>query len=323
MSGHHHGHDCNHDHGHDHGHSHGGHAGHSHGPATYDRAFAIGIALNLGFVIVEALAGIFSHSLSLLADAGHNFSDVFSLVLAWGAIWLTRRRPSKNRTYGMGRSSILASLTNAVVLLIAIVMIAGSALGRLMHPQEVETGTMIWVALIGIAINAGTAVMFMRGGKDDINIRGAYLHMAADALISAGVVAAGVTMSVTQWMWIDPVSSLVICAVIAAGTWGLLRDSTDLAMDAVPRNIDRQAVENYLSGLPGVSAVHDLHIWPLSTTSIALTAHLVKADAIVDDEWLFGVIGELKTRFKIGHATLQLENGRGSHECKLASEEVI
>ena len=323
MSGHHHehGHGCSHDHGHDHGH--GGHAGHSHGPATYDRAFAIGIALNLGFVIVEALAGIFSHSLSLLADAGHNFSDVFSLVLAWGAIWLSRRRPSKNRTYGMGRSSILASLTNAVVLLIAIVMIAGCALGRLVHPREVETGAMIWVALVGIGINAGTAMMFMRGSKEDINIKGAYLHMAADALISAGVVVAGLVMSVTQWMWIDPVSSLLICAVIAAGTWGLLRDSTDLAMDAVPRNIDRQKVEDYLTSLPGVSAVHDLHIWPLSTTSIALTAHLVKADAIVDDDWLFGITAELKTRFKIDHATLQLENGKSGHECKLAPHEVV
>lgn len=308
--------------GHDHGHSHDSH-GHHHGPATYDKAFAVGIALNLGFVAIEAVAGLISHSLSLLADAGHNFSDVFSLVLAWGAIWLSRRRPSKNRTYGMGRSSILASLTNAVVLLLAILMIAWSALGRFFHPQDVQTGIVMWVALVGIGINTATAMMFMRGSKDDVNIRGAYLHMAADAIVSFGVVVAAGLMMMTGWMWIDPVISLIICGVIAIGTWDLLRHSADLAMDVVPRQIDRHEVENYLRGVAGVSAVHDLHIWPLSTTSIALTAHLVKPEATVDDEWLFSITEELKTRFKIDHATLQVETGKGGHECTLASEEVI
>jgi cobalt-zinc-cadmium efflux system protein len=319
MSGqHHHGHSCNHDH----GHSHGGH-GHHHGPATYDKAFAIGITLNLGFVVIEAVAGLYAHSLSLLADAGHNFSDVFSLVLAWGAIWLSRRRPSRNRTYGLGRTSIMASLVNAVVLLIAIVMIAWSAIGRIIHPQDVETGIVIWVALIGIAINAGTAIMFMRGSKDDLNIRGAYLHMAADAAVSAGVVVAAIFMSVSGWMWLDPVISLVISAIIAIGTWSLLRDSVDLALDAVPRHIDAQQIEDYLLSLPGVTAVHDLHIWSLSTTSVALTAHLVRPDAATDDDWLYAICDELSKKFKIDHSTLQIETGKGGHECKHASEEVI
>lgn len=322
MGGHHHhGHECGHDHGHGHEHDHG--HGHTHGPVTHDKAFAVGIGLNLGFVAIEAIAGLASHSLSLLADAGHNFSDVFSLVLAWGAIWLTRRAPSKTRTYGMGRSSILASLVNAVTLMLVILLIAWEAIGRFIQSQAVETGVVIWVALAGIVVNGATAMLFMRGSKDDINIKGAYMHMAADALVSAGVVVAGIIMAFTGWMWLDPLISLVISGIIVAGTWGLLRDSTDLAMDAVPRNIDHEAVEKYLATLPGVVAVHDLHIWPLSTTTVALTAHLVRPDAPTDDDWLYKVSEELNHKFKINHSTLQVETGKGGHECKLASEEVI
>lgn len=312
-----------HDHsGHDHaGHSHGP-GGHGHGPANYDRAFAIGVALNIGFVAVEAIFGILSNSLALLADAGHNLSDVAGLLLAWGAAWLSRRRPTARRTYGFGRSSILAALGNAVLLLVAIGAIAWEAVRRFEDPQPVQGGVVVIVAAIGIAINTATALLFMRGRKGDINIRGAFLHMAADAGVSAGVVLAGLAISATGWLWLDPVVSLAIVAVIAIGTWGLLKDSIAMAIDAVPAGIDRDAVETYLRTLPGVTQVHDLHIWPLSTTSTALTAHLVRAaDDRVDDRLTAQITDELRERFGIGHATLQFETGR--LPCDLEPDHVV
>ena len=294
-----------------HGHSHGGGHGHAHAPANFDRAFAIGIGLNMFFVVIEAVYGIASNSLALLADAGHNLSDVAGLLLAWAAAWLSRRAPTAKRTYGFGRATILAALGNAVLLLVAIGAIAWEAIRRFGSPTPVEGGTVMIVAAIGIVINAATALLFMRGRKGDINIRGAFLHMAADAGVSAGVVLAGLAIVYTGWLWLDPVVSLAIVAIIALGTWGLLKDSVGMAVDAVPDHVDRDEVHAHLSGLKGVISVHDLHIWPLSTTETALTAHLVRADATVDDSFTAEITQQLRTRFKINHATLQFETGDG------------
>jgi cobalt-zinc-cadmium efflux system protein len=273
----------------------------------YDRAFATGIALNFGFVIIESFLGVVSGSLALLADAGHNLSDVVGLLLAWGADYLSRRKPSERRTYGWHGSSILAAMLNAVILLLAVGAIAWEAVKRLAHPAPVAGKTVIMVAAIGVIINTVTALLFRSGRKNDLNIRGAFLHMAADAAVSAGVVAAGVAILLSGWLWLDPALSLLIAAVILAGTWGLLRDSVNLALDAVPAGIDRGAVETYLQSLPGVSAVHDLHIWGLSTSEAALTAHLVKVLPGDDDALIAQASRELHERFKIAHTTLQWE----------------
>ena len=283
---------------------------HSHGTTSHGRAFAIGVALNLGFVAVEILYGIKAHSLALIADAGHNLSDVLGLLLAWGGIILARRLPTPRRTYGMRRSSILAALANAVLLLVAIGAIAWEAIQRLDNPAPVSAGIVIWVAVIGIAVNASTALLFMRGRKGDLNIRGAFLHMAADAGVSAGVVLAGIAIAKTGWLWLDPAISLFIVLVILVGTWGLLRDSVNLAIDAVPEGVDPASVRRYLTGLPGINEVHDLHIWGLSTTEVALTAHLVKPDAKSEDALLADTCRELHDRFGIEHATLQVERER-------------
>jgi cobalt-zinc-cadmium efflux system protein len=291
--------------GHRHGHAHG----HAHGPVNFDRAFAVGIALNLGFVAVEAGFGLVSGSLALLADAGHNLSDVLGLVLAWAAAWAARQRPTERYTYGFRRASILASLTNAVLLLVAVGVIVSQAIERLAQPRPVDTGLMMIVAGIGIFINALTAWFFFSGRKDDLNIRGAYLHMAADAAVSAGVVVAGVAMAATGLLWIDPAVSLVVALVITVGTWGLLGGSVALALDAVPAHIDRPAVEAWLADLPGVTAVHDVHIWAMSTTEVAMTAHLVRPGEGLDDAFLHTACDTLDHRFGIGHATLQIEAG--------------
>ena len=293
-----------------------GSSGHHHVPANFDRAFAVGVALNLAFVGVEAFYGFAVNSLALLADAGHNLGDVAGLVLAWMAIWLARRGSSQQRTYGFGRASIMASLTNAIVLLVGVGAIAWEAVLRLPHPQPVAGDTVMWVAAIGIAVNAGTAAMFMAGSKSDLNIRGAFLHMAADAAIALGVVVAAFIMSRTGWLWLDPAVSFGICVLIAVGTWGLFHESLNLALDAVPIGVDRAAVEKFLSESPGVVAVHDLHIWSLSTTSVALTAHLVNPNAVVDDDLLQRLSKTLHQKFGIDHATLQIE--RESSGCDLA-----
>jgi cobalt-zinc-cadmium efflux system protein len=332
--GHDHDHD-HHDHDHDHGHEHGGHAhghghhhhghghghhGHSHAPADFGRAFAIGTALNLAFVAAEAAAGFFTGSLALLADAGHNLSDVLGLLLAWGASVLAKRAPTGRRTYGLRKGTILASLTNAALLLVAVGAIAWEAVRRFADPQPVQTGPVMIVAAIGIAINTATALMFMKGSKDDLNVRGAFLHMAADAAVSAGVVVAALAMWATGWLWLDPVVSLGIVVVIVLGTWGLLRDSLDLALDAAPRGIDPKAVADWLAAQPGVAEVHDLHIWAMSTTETAMTAHLVRPDEADHDQFLHDVCGQLAKRFNIGHSTLQIERGGQAHPCALAAE---
>lgn len=302
-------------------HNHG--QGHSHAPASFGRAFAIGIALNTGFVVVEATFGLLSGSLALIADAGHNLSDVLGLFIAWGASILVRRRTTARRTYGLRRSSILAALLNAVFLLIAIGVIAWEALGRFAHPAPVAGGTVIVVALVGVAINAATALLFIAGRKDDLNIRGAFLHMAADAGVSLGVALAGVAILFTGWQWLDPLVSLAIVLVILVGTWGLLRDSVNLALDAVPEGIDTAAVTAYLAALPGVTEVHDLHIWAMSTTETALTAHLVIPNKQNEDALLVRTSAELHDRFGIEHATLQIEHGDPAHPCGLAPAQVV
>lgn len=267
---------------------------------------------------LEAAAGLLGGSLALLADAGHNLSDVLGLLLAWVAARLTRRLPTGRRTYGFHRGTILAALGNAMLLLVAVGAIALESIRRLIEPEPVETGLMLWVAAAGIVVNAGTALLFARGREADLNRRGAYLHMVADAGVSAGVVAGALLIGATGWYWVDPVLGLVIAGVILWGTWGLLRESMDLAMDAVPAGIDPAAVQAFLAAQPGVAEVHDLHIWALSTTETALTAHLVRPGAGMDDAFLARLCGELRARFGIGHATLQVEGGDPAHPCALA-----
>lgn len=282
---------------------------HNHGPPNFNRAFAIGIALNIVFVAIEAGFGWWANSLALLADAGHNLSDVIGLLLAWGASYLASHQPSQRRTYGLKRSSILAALLNAVLLLLAVGGIVWEALQRFGSPQEVSAWIIVGVAAAGVVINTATALLFMSGRAHDLNIRGAYLHMAADAAISAGVVVAGLLIRATGWTWIDPLSSILIALIIAYATWGLLRESLDLALDAVPAGIDPTEVEAYLATLPGIASVHHLHIWGMSTTEIALTVHLTKPDGELDDALLERVTAELHDRFHIAHATIQLEQG--------------
>jgi cobalt-zinc-cadmium efflux system protein len=291
-----------------HGHSHG-HHGHSHAPANFDRAFQIGVALNAGFVAIEAGFGIFANSVALLTDAAHNLSDVFGLLLAWGAAAAARRAPSKRFTYGWRKSSVLAALFNALILLFAVGAIAVEALNRFTTSESVDGVIVMIVAGIGIVINGSTALLFARGRKGDLNIRGAYLHMAADAAVSAGVVIAGLVIMQTGWAWVDPLTSMIVVVVIVAGTWGLLRDSVLMALDAVPPSIDPHAVEDALAGLPGVARVHDLHIWPMSTTEAALTAHLVVPSGEAGDAFLQSACAMLHDRFGIEHSTLQLERG--------------
>lgn len=316
----HHDHDHDHDHG-DHDHGAHGHSGHSHAVPDSLRAFAIGAGLNFGFVIVEVIFGLYADSLALLADAGHNLSDVLGLVLAWGAAWLSRRAPTRLRTYGYGRSSILAALANAMILLLGTGGIILEAISRLSQPEPVQTGIVMVVALVGVAVNMGTALMFMAGRKGDLNVRGAFIHMVADGAISLGVVAAAGVIALTGWLWLDPVVSLIIAVAIIAGTWGLLRDSVNLAMDMVPTGVDPEQVEAFLAARPGVSEVHDLHIWGLSTTSVALSAHLVRPGAPLDDDFLSETCAGLKARFGIAHPVLQVEEGRMA--CALAPRDVV
>ena len=296
-------------------------AGHSHGndhargvaPANFDRAFAIGVVLNSAFVLVEAGFGLWSGSMALLADAGHNLSDVLSLLIAWGASWMAQKPPSARFTYGYKSSSILAALANAGLLLVAVGAILFETVDRLFSPAAVEGWTMIAVAGVGIVVNTATALLFARGRKHDINIRGAFLHMAADALVSLGVVIAGVLIVMTGALWIDPATSLVIVVVIGWGAWGLLKDSVKMGLLAVPEKIDEAAVRSYLGELPGVAAAHDLHIWPMSTTETALTVHLVMPAGHPGDAFLHDLAHELEHRFGIEHATVQVETGIDEH----------
>ena len=302
-------------------HDHHGHA-HIHAPASFGMAFAVGIGLNLTFVAVEFTHGVIANSVALIADAGHNLSDVLGLVIAWIATVLTRRAPSSRYTYGLGGSSILAALFNAVLLLVAVGAIAWEAVLRLFDPEPVASGIVMIVAAVGIIVNGVTAALFASGRKGDLNIRGAFLHMIADAVVSAGVVVAGLVILYTGWLWLDPLTSLVIVGVIVWGTWSLLRDSLAMSVDAVPPSIDPHAVRSYLASCAGVAAVHDLHIWPLSTTENALTAHLLFPAGHPGDEFLLTAATELKQRFGIGHTTLQIEISEQT-ACHLAPDHVV
>lgn len=293
-------------------------AGHHHHAApSPGRAFAIGVALNVGFVAVEATFGILSNSLALLADAGHNLSDVLGLLLAWGATLLARRRPTPQRTYGLRSSSILAALFNALFLLVAVGGIAWEAIQRLGEPAPVASTTVMLVAGVGIVINTATALLFWKGRERDANIRGAFLHMAADAGVSLGVVLAGALIHFTGWAWMDPVVTLAIAALIVLGTWGLLKEAVDLALHAVPRGINLAAVEARLAQAPGVTRVHDLHVWGMSTTETALTAHLVMPRTPDGDGFLAGLKAQLHDEFGIEHVTLQVEQGALTDCCSL------
>ena len=312
--------------GHSHaGHAHAGHshAGHSHAPSSFGRAFAIGTALNVSFVLIETFFGLRANSVSLLADAGHNLSDVAGLLIAWGASVLATRGPTARRTYGLRSSSILAAVVNAVFLLLALGAIVWEALTRFQTPESVAAGTIAWVAGAGILVNGATALLFMAGRKHDLNIRSAYMHMAADAGVSAGVLIGGIAIVYTGWLWLDPVISITIAVIIALSTWGLLRESVNLALNAVPAHLDPATVESYLRGLPGVTGVHDLHIWGMSTTDVALTAHIIRPEVCDDDVLLRDAAHTLQSRFGISHPTLQIERGHGPHDCHLAPSDVI
>jgi cobalt-zinc-cadmium efflux system protein len=305
----------------DHAHSHGP-GGHVHAPANFGPAFAVGIALNTAFVIIEAIYGYTSNSTALIADAGHNLSDVLGLVVAWIAVILSKRPASPRYTYGLRGSSILAALFNAVFLLIAVGAIGWEAILRLLNPEPVAETTVMIIAAIGIAINGFTAWLFASGSKDDLNIRGAYLHMAADAAVSAGVVIAALVIMVTGWLWLDPATSLVIVAVIVWGTWALLRDSTAMSLDAVPANIDPVAVREYLETRPGVTQICDLHIWPMSTTEVALTCHLVMPAGYPGDAFLLQATHHLDEKFNIHHTTIQIVTSPVSG-CELAKKHAV
>ena len=308
--------------GHDHA-SHGHGHSHAHVPSSFDRAFAIGVGLNVTFVIVEFVYGLRAHSLALTADAGHNLGDVLGLLLAWAGSVLARRGPTLRRTYGLRRFSILAAIGNAGFLLIAVGAITVEAIARLRDPAPVAGRTVMIVAAIGILINVGTALGFMRGRAHDINLRGAFLHMMGDAAASAGVVVAGLVIALTGWLWLDPVVSLMLVALITWASWGLARDSFNLAMDAVPPGIDPVAVQEMLAGLDGVVEVHDLHIWGMSTTDVALTAHLVRPCTGGEDAVISTACGQLRQRFGIAHATLQFERGLALHPCELAAPGIV
>ncbi|MHB0991577.1 MAG: cation diffusion facilitator family transporter [Burkholderiales bacterium] len=314
----HHDHDKDHAH---HGHSHG--IGHGHAPKDFGRAFLLGIILNAGFVVAEVIYGIFGNSLALLADAGHNLSDVLGLLLAWGASVLVKRAPTQRYTYGLRSTSILAALGNAGLLLMVTGGIAWEAILRFDQPSAVVGKTVIIVAAFGVAINLGSAVLFMAGRKNDLNVRGAFTHMVGDAIISLGVVIAGFAIIYTGWQWLDPVVSLIIAILILAGTWGLLRDSINLALHGVPEGIDIERVRVYLKALDGVSEVHDLHVWAMSTTETALTAHLIMPSGYPDGNFLNRVSDALEDRFDIHHATIQIETDDTPNACKLAPAEVV
>lgn len=300
-----------------HGHSPGIGGPHRRAP-DYSRAFAIGIGLNSAFVLVEAIFGFQANSLALIADAGHNLGDVLGLALAWGAAHLTRRGPTARLTYGLGNSTIWAAATNAFLLLVACGAIAWEAVGRVLAPQPVASLTVIAVAAIGVLVNATSALMFLPGRKSDLNIRGAFLHLAADAAVSAAVVIAGLLIYYGGWNLLDPLASMVIVLVIIAGVWQLLRESVHLALAGVPFSIDPTAVQEYLAALPGVRDAHDLHIWAISTSEVALTVHLVMPDGLPGDGFLSELEQELERRFAIHHTTIQIESGETDRSCKLS-----
>jgi cobalt-zinc-cadmium efflux system protein len=284
------------------------HHHHHHAPKALDGLFALGAGLNFAFVLAELGFGFALHSLALLADAAHNFSDVVGLLLAWLAAWLARRKPTATRTYGYSRATILAALANAALLLMAAGGIIVEALQRFNQPAPLAGATMMLVAAAGIAVNAGTALLFFRRHTHDLNLKAAFLHMAADALVSLAVVVTGFLILRTGALWLDPAVSLALAAAILWGSWGLARDACNLALDAVPRHIDAAAVEVYLRALPGVTGLHDLHIWPMSTTETALTVHLIRPGGKIDDALLTAIADTLARKHGIRHTTVQVED---------------
>lgn len=318
----------NHDdgHGHHHGHNHHehGHAhAHSHAVSNYGRAFLIGITLNLLFVGTEWIFGVMANSLALLADATHNLGDVFGLALAWGAHVLAQRRPTERFTYGLRSASILTALANAIILLLVAGGLAWEAVQHITAPHPVEGKLVIAVAVVGVLINGMTAWLFMSGSKSDLNMRGAYLHMLTDAAVSIAVAVTGAVILFTGWVWLDPLVSLVLVALITAGTWGLLRDSLKLALQAVPESIELKAVHHFLENFPGVSEVHDLHIWGMSSSENALTAHLVFPGGHPGDAVLQKISQDVEEMFGIHHVTIQVEVGDSTVACALAPEHVV
>ncbi len=300
----------------------GNNQSHSNKTKNYNKAFGYGIALNVFYIIVEVIFGLSIHSMALIADAGHNLSDVLGLLLAWGAAYLAKTAATNNRTYGLRKSTILAALFNAIILLIAVGAITIESIRKIIQPEPIGGTTMMIVAGIGVVVNTLTALLFMKGRESDINIKGAFLHMAADAGVSLGVVAAGLLINLTGFYLLDPIISLVIVLVITAGTWSLLRDSFHLSMDAVPKNINFNEVKKYLESLEGVKEVHDLHIWAMSTTETALTAHFLIPDEQKDDRFLENVCKQLHSKFGIGHSTIQIEKDALQHvgaNCKKES----
>ena len=308
----------NHDHEHGHeGHSHGGH-GHVHAPANFGKAFAIGVALNVAFVVIEVVYGLLGHSVALLADAGHNLSDALGLGVAWAAVILAKRRPTSRYTYGLGGTSILAALFNAVFLLVVVGGLTWEAIQRFSQPEPVAGKTVMIVAACGIVLNSVCAWLFSSGSKGDLNVRGAFMHMAADALVSLGVVIGGFLILMTGWHWIDPVMSIIINLVIVVGTWSLLMGSITMSLNAVPQGINTADIRAFLLGLPSVEEVHDLHVWSLSTTEVAMTAHLVMPSGHPGDAFFVHACEELKEHFEIGHVTLQVEGDATT--CALATQ---
>jgi cobalt-zinc-cadmium efflux system protein len=297
-----------HSHAHDHEH-------HAHEPQDFTLAFALSISLNLIFSFFQAGYAMYANSMSLLADAVHNFGDVLGLVLAWGASWLLTRPASERYSYGYRRTTILAALSNALILVGTSALIIYEAIIKLFNPGVIQENVVIIVAMIGILINGGTALLFIKGQKEDLNIKGAFLHLATDMLISLGVVVVAIAILYTGLYWLDPVVSLLIVAIILLNTWGLLKGSVDMLLDAVPQKINRTKVEAYLLSLPGVSQIHDLHIWALSTKEVALTAHLVMPDAYLDDEEYQQISHTLKHDYLIQHVTLQVEKTSTEKQC--------
>ncbi len=301
-------------------HSHHHHHEHSHAhahttPQSFNLAFAIAVSLNLGFTIFQVIYAFLANSMSLMADAVHNFGDVFGLILAWGASWLLTLPSRKRYSYGYKKTTILAALANALILVSTTVLIAYESIVKFLHPTSINAVIIMVVALIGILINGGTALLFIKGAQDDLNIKGAFLHLLGDALISIGVVVAGILIWYTHWLWLDPLAGLGIVVMILWGTWGLLRDSVRLILDAVPRHVDQHGIQLFLKNLPGVKAVHDLHIWGLSTKEVALTAHLIMPEASLSDADYEKINASLKEKFNIDHATIQVERGSVEYPC--------
>lgn len=289
------------------GHHH--HHDHTHAPESFNKSFSIAITLNLLFVFGQVFYAFLAESMSLMADAVHNFGDVFGLMLAWGANWLLTRPARKRYSYGFKKTTVLAALTNALILVATSALIIYESIYKLVHLSEINEQIVIVVALIGIFINGGTALLFMKGAHHDLNIKSAFLHLMGDALISIGVVISAILIYFTHWLWLDPMMGLLIVAIILYGTWGLLRDSVRLILDAIPRHIDHEGIRNYFLHLPGVKSIHDLHIWGLSTKEVALTAHLIIPEGNLSDDEYKKINTDLKSKFKVDHVTIQVETG--------------